>query len=227
MNTRYLLAIVCLFLITVLIGCGPNEEELSDQISASVLETVEAIPTATAYPTLTPLPTATTYPTLTPLPTLTPVTAELENLYCNFGFCIKYPQDSVIVFPSYAGEFIQEIAGELNTAEEGGYRWISDSVWIYLNWYELSGSPKEHVEFAIDDPNYTDVGEVREATINGIEVAYAPYNADVSTVPHRLFSVWRCGNRIFSYSIRSNEDVDLMPFLENGVTDFACSDASG
>ena len=237
------LATFCFFLIAVLMGCGPSEEELASQVASSVLETVEAIPTVTPYPTLTPFPEPPTstpyptptpfpepspYPTFTPFPTPTPAAASLENLYCNFGFCIGYPQDPFLSVPEYAVDFLQDIGGEINDIDEGGYDWLTEDVIVYLDWYaRLSGSLRERVENALDDPDFSDVGQVTEATINNIDVAYAPYKANDSSLPYRLFSAWRCGDRLFTYSIRSENDVDLMPVLERAVTSFVCSDGSG
>ena len=228
-------AMLLLFTVIILVGCGPSEEEIAAQVASSVIETVEAVPTVTPYPTLTPfpeptpyptftpLPTSTPFPTFTPLPTSTPVTTDLDGLYCNFGFCVGYPQEPNVAIPNYATDFLDEIVGELNTVEEGGYVWLTDDVLVFLHWYVRSGSPKDRVENALDDPDYTDVGEVIETTINDIEVAYAPYQAVESVVPYRLFSVWRCGDRLFYYSIRSEEDIDLTPVLESAISSFVCS----
>lgn len=236
MNRIKKFVILFLFLIIILAGCGQSEEEIATHIAASAEETVAALPTATPYPTSTPyptftpfpdLPTATPYPTLTPYPTPTAISTNLEGLYCNFDFCIGYPQDPIAAIPDYARSFIDEIVGDLNTFEEGGYSWLTNDVLIFMNWYvQRTDSPKEHVENALDDPDYTDVGVVTEATINNLEVAYAPYQATDSTVPYRLFTVWRCGDRLFSYSIRSEEDVDLMPLLEKALNRFTCSEAA-
>lgn len=65
--------IICLLAISILIvGCGPNEQELAAKLATSVASTVTAIPTATSYPTATPFPTLTPYPTSTRYPTSTP-----------------------------------------------------------------------------------------------------------------------------------------------------------
>lgn len=242
MKRPYLLTVVCVAALLVT-ACGASSEELEGAATAAVAayqETVEAKPTATSPPTATPYPTYTPAPSSTPLPTYTPAstftpvptvapaTANIANLYCNFDFCIRHPEDPTVSIAVYAEDYIDEVFDELNTREEGGYSWLTDDVLVFLNWYvEVFDSPADGVTRALDDPDYSDVGKVEETTVNSLEVAYAPYTMDSSRYPHRVFAIWRCGSRLFSYSIRSQVDVDLIPFLEGALADFVCAEGAG
>lgn len=70
----------------LLLGCGPNERELTTRVETSIEATIAAMPTHTLYPTYTPLPTLTPYPTATvlpptPTPALTGVGEWMEGHY--------------------------------------------------------------------------------------------------------------------------------------------------
>jgi hypothetical protein len=69
MIRRTIFLILILFCLTLLIACGPSEEEIAAMTAAAA--------TDTPMPTDTPLPTATATPTATPTPTETPVPYDL------------------------------------------------------------------------------------------------------------------------------------------------------
>lgn len=237
---KFLSCVTIAFLVTLFAsGCGASAEELDSAATAAVAtyqETIAAIPTATLMPTSTPYPTYTpepsstplpTYeplPTYTPFPTSVPLTADIGNLYCNFDFCIRYPEDPRVSIADYAIDYIDDLVGELNEPEEGGYSWLTeDGVIIFLDWRtDTLDTPNERVDWWLDDSDYVDVGEVTEITVDDLDVAYGIYTLPTVSTQYRTYAAWRCGPRLFTYLIGSEEDVDLIPLLENSLVDFTC-----
>jgi hypothetical protein len=225
-----LLLLTALVLFPILTACGPSDEaldEAAENAVAAYRQTIAAQPTATLQPTYTPYPTqtavpsATPLPTHTPLPTLAPLTTDVSDLFCNFGFCLRYPQDALLNLPLYTVSFLPEIVGDLNKIESGSYVWGDLERRIILIWQTTTWTPLEYVTNYVDDPDYTNIGPVTDRVINNIEVTFGTFESDNG---YGLISAWRCGSRRFVLSIQNSKEDDTLSQLERIVGDFVCTD---
>ena len=209
----------------ILMGCGPNEEEIANQVSESVELTVEAIPTTTPYTTQTAQPSATPYPTLTPLPSATPYptstsfpTPDLANLFCEYGFCIGHPADAYLVDVDAPEDW--------STFSEGSVFGIEGDTVIGVFWETKTEEAWDIESEVLDliDEDEEIQGELVQETIGNIFVAYAIFHSQDPSVnrPYRLGASWHCGNRGFVLIFLSNRDDVVFDFMQSSLEKFSC-----
>lgn len=228
-----ILIVLIVFIFTT--GCAPSSESLEATIASNVAATIEAIPTQTPlstltpFPTLTPQATQTPYPTMTPAPTFTPyptpepLLADISNLYCDFGFCIRYLPDTLEV-PGYASDVLLQIVEDLNVADDGVLFWTDEEIGLMLLvWEDIDKKPSEFIVGFLDNEEFSNQGELQEEKIGEMLVTHASFEKAGEDKPYRLIAAWRCDRRLFKLQLAHHQIEQPMDMLHASVTDFVCS----
>ena len=195
--------IVCLALGLTSCSAKPTPDP-AVAIRQAVVATLEAIPTTT--PVSTP----------TPQPTTTPVS--INDLFCEYNFCIGHPQDLYLMDQGSTRQ--PPIASTYGTGIVFGY---SSNLFIEVAWTN-SGTAFDALTamHTILQGSESLQGTLDHQTVGNLTVYYQPSTTASGLLPYGEVAVWQCGDRDFAWKVYTPEDGMAKDLLKQSLENFKC-----
>jgi hypothetical protein len=200
--------ILFIVLLVLLSGCRPTTSFSEDNaISAAVASTLAALPQPTAQPTYTPYP------------TFTPDAPVLEDLFCEYEFCIGHPPETAF-FDANPSENPSVYSAGIIAA----YR-LPD-FYSQLIWQPNNNS--DDAQFMIDiilvDEVDTRRGNLDVNLLGDLTTFYSPIQNTVSEViPTGGVAAWTCGDRAFALKIYAPTEEIAQHIFDEAMSKFRCN----
>lgn len=167
-----------------------------------------------------PAPTYTPYPTYTPFPEQKPVITDIDDLYCDFSFCIGHPAGAYLTDVDAPDEWSEYEIGVLIGVNASGS-------WMGLDWEKIGKSEWQLEEQALDIANSLGEaqGDVRMETVGNFDVALvSSVDDEDEDLPYGSNAAWHCGDRGFRASVfAKNESLPEVLLLE-AIARFTCGE---
>jgi len=208
--TKYTFRAGLLAVSILLASCGPKANPLDPnaQIRQAVAATLAAIPTATPYPTFAPYP--------------TPAPANLNGLFCEYGFCIGHP--NYISFMDKKAIDNPQLPSSYENGELTAYN-TNPILVIYLIW--LRAPDTSDTQFLLDtilaDSLDTRTGNLDVQLIGNLNVLYTPIVSTISpSLPFGGAASWVCGDRAFAWKVYTPQEGMAETLLQEALSKFRC-----
>jgi len=182
----------------------PPPVSLGPQIQAAVAATLAAIPPATQAP----------LPTMAPPPT--PVS--IENIFCEYGFCIGHPQDLYMVDQGATRQ--PPAAGTFSSGILFGY---NPSLFVEMAW-TVSGpsfDPQVTMRYILEE-NETLQGNLEAKLIGKINLSYQNITTISGALPFGGIAAWQCGGRDFTWKVYTPQEGMPATLIQQAVEKFRC-----
>lgn len=170
------------------------------------MQTVAAIPTATAPPLSTPLPTATPF--------------DLVGLFCEYQFCVGHPADMAFFDVS-----AQKNPASPSTYSQGLIAAFNANLFIQMIWQFAPGTadPQFILDLILDDVD-TRVGALNVKLIRDMNVIYTPITSTATPVlPFGAAGAWICGERAFAWKAYSPQAENTQALFDQAMERFRCN----
>ena len=202
-------ALALIVLCLLLAGCAPAADP--GRTAASVAATLTALPAPTPYPTYTPFPAATAAP--------------LDELFCEYGFCIGHPA-GVPLYDANTGESMRSegrpIPGGVAGGKLNGYSPALD-LFLLVVWQQGALSEQDMLETIALSMGDTLTGSM-DVRIAG---PYNLFTRSLDPLPQSalragLAAAWRCGERVFGWKAYTDNPARLPGLLDQALRGFRC-----
>jgi hypothetical protein len=199
-------AIAAFVLGTILAGCAPKSQDLSEEINVGIIGTLAARPIA-ATPTLQPFP--------TPYPTL-----DITGLFCEYSFCVGHPTD----LPLF------DIISEKNPAQHSSYgsgkiAGFRDNLFIMFAWVQSTGAwdPQGMMKVLSEEFGDLQPGEVKIDLIGDLNVAQQTVKGPANSIfTSGTLASWRCADRDFVWLAFSVSEGESQLLLADALKKYSC-----
>ncbi len=199
------LAIVTVILGLVLSACNATPSPDPEiPIRQSVNATLAAIPTETAIPIPTSAP--------------TPTQSSINNLFCEYNFCIGHPQDIYLIDQGSTHQ--PPVSSTYNSGIIFGY---SSNLFIEINWSasETTFNPQTSLH-GILTGSESFQGSAENLTVGNISVTTQPISTVTALLPYGLVAAWQCGDRAFAWKVYTPQDGMAVDLLKQSLDKFKC-----
>ncbi len=208
--TKYTLRAGLLAVSVLLAACGSKATtpDPNVQIRQAVAATLAAIPTVAPYPTFAPYPTS--------LP------ANLNGLFCEYGFCVGHPPEMAF-YDVIAKQHPDSPAS--NTFENGILAAHNNSLFIQLIWQHAPGAtdPIFLMDLILEDGLDIPLGSYNLRLIHDLNVLSSPINTTASPLlPFGAVAGWVCGDRAFAWKAYAPQDGTTEGLLQEALAKFRC-----
>ncbi len=176
------------------------------QIQIAVASTLAAIPTNT------PVPIPTAYPSPTPF--------SLDNLFCEYNFCIGHPPDVYLIDQGSTRQ--PPIASTYGYGILFGY---GQSLFVQMAW-TLSGpsfDPQTTMRFILEE-NEQMLGSMDAQLLGDLNVFYQPISTITASLPFGGIASWQCGGRDFVWKVYTPQDGVAQGLLRQALEQFRCEE---
>lgn len=169
-------------------------------------------------PKAQPAPTYTPYPTYTPFPEQKPVITDIDDLYCDFGFCIGHPTGAYLTDVDAPDEWSEYESGVLIGVNTTGS-------WMGMDWEKVGKSEWQLEEQALDVANNLGEaqGDARIETVGNFDVALvSSFDSEDEDLPYGSNAAWHCGDRGFRASVFAKSESLPEVLLLEAIARFTC-----
>jgi hypothetical protein len=198
----------------LLAACGlkANPLDPNAQIRQAVAATLASIPTVAPYPT--PVP----YPTPTPF--------NLNDLFCEYGFCISHP--SGMAFYDVVAK--QNPGTPASSTYENGILAAhnlsaNNGLFIQFIWQQAPGAtdPIFLTDLILEDGFDTRAGSFDARLIHNLNVLSSPITTTASPLlPFGAVAGWICGDRAFAWKVYTPQEGAADALLQEALARFRC-----
>ena len=198
----------------LLAACGPKANPLDPdaQIRQAVAATLASIPTANTYPTSAPYP--------------TPVPFSLNDLFCEYHFCIGHP--SGMAFYDVVAK--QNPGSPTSSTYENGILAAhnlspNNGLFIQVIWQQAPGAtdPIFLIDLILEAGFDTRTGSFDARLIHGINVLSSPITTTASPLlPFGAVAGWVCGDRAFAWKVYTPQEGAADALLQETLGRFRC-----
>lgn len=193
-----------LLLILILSACAPASDP-NMQIQQAVIQTISALPTATAGSAPTLQPTSTSF--------------DLRGLFCEYQFCVGHPVDMAFFDVS-----AQNNPSSPSSYSQGLVAAFNGNLFIQMIWQLApeTSDPQFMLDLILDDTD-TRSGNLDVKLIRNMNVIYTPISSTATSVlPFGSAAAWICGERAFAWKVYSPRAENTQALFDSAFARFQC-----
>lgn len=189
----------------ILTACGGSPTPSADaQIRAAVAATLSALPSASPYPSPMIFASATPF--------------SIDNLFCEYGFCIGHPAELYLVD--------QGATRQPPLASVNGYGILfgySQSLFIEIAWTTSNPNfdPQQTMQLILEEQENLQ-GSLQAQLYGKYNVYYQPITTITSSLPFGYIAAWQCGGRDFVWKAYAAQESQLPGLLNQAIEKFRC-----
>jgi hypothetical protein len=193
-----------LLIILILSACAPASDS-NLQVQQAVIQTISALPTATAGPDPTPRPTSTPF--------------DLRGLFCEYQFCVGHPVDMAFFDVS-----AQNNPSSPSSYSQGLIAAFNGNLFIQMAWQLApeTSDPQFMLDLILDDTD-TRIGNLDVKLIRNMNVIYTSISSTATSVlPFGSAGAWICGERAFAWKVYSPQAENTQALFDSAFARFQC-----